>query len=100
MSVDSKHVATFLLGAAAAFAAHKYMSMTPEDKEKLSEKLKEKAQEFKSEAENAAGHAKNYFDELKIKGTDLFKEHIGDAEKLMQQIFSNTAKNPDTAQTK
>ena len=35
MSVNSKHVATFLLGAAAALAAHKYMNMTPEEKEKL-----------------------------------------------------------------
>ena len=33
MGVGSKHIATFLLGAAAALAAHKYMTMTPEEKE-------------------------------------------------------------------
>ena len=50
MSVNSKHVATFLLGAAAALAAHKYMNMTPEEKEKLSADLKDKANKIKGEA--------------------------------------------------
>ena len=35
MSVSNKHLATFLLGAAAAFGAYKYMNMTDEEKEKL-----------------------------------------------------------------
>ncbi len=35
MSFNSKHIATFLLGAAAALAARKYMDMSPEEKEKM-----------------------------------------------------------------
>ena len=66
MSVGSKHIATFLLGAAAALAAQKYMSMTPEEKEKLASKLKEKAHQFKDEAENAADKAKDYFNEFEF----------------------------------
>jgi len=94
MSVGSKHIATFLLGAAAAFAAHKYMSMTPEEKEQLAAKLKDKAHQFKDEAENAADKAKDYFTELKAKGGDALKEHIADAEKLLQGLFGkSSAKN-------
>jgi gas vesicle protein len=89
MSVGSKHIATFLLGAAAAFAAHKYMTMTPEEKEKLAADLKDKAHKFKDEAENAADKAKGYFDELKTKGADALKEHLGDAENILHNLFGN-----------
>ena len=92
MSVGSKHIATFLLGAAAALAAQKYMSMTPEEKEKLAAKLKDKAHQFKDEAENAADKAKEYFSELKTKGGEALKEHIADAEKLLQNLFSGSSK--------
>jgi len=92
MSVGSKHIATFLLGAAAALAAQKYMSMTPEEKEKLASKLKEKAHQFKDEAENAADKAKDYFNELKTKGGDALKEHMADAEKVLQGLFGKSTK--------
>ena len=76
MSVNSKHIATFLLGAAAALAASKYMSMTPEEKEKLAADLKDKANKVKAEAEHFADKAKDYFEELKTKGGDALKEHL------------------------
>lgn len=94
MSVNSKHIATFLLGAAAALAASKYMSMTPEEKEKLASNLKEKANKLKTEAEDVMGKASNYFDELKTKGTEALKEHVADAEKMMHDLFG---KKGDTA---
>jgi hypothetical protein len=87
MSVNSKHIATFLLGAAAALAASKYMSMTPEEKEKLAGDIKDKANKLKTEAEGAAEKAKDYFEELKTKGTDALKEHLSGAEKLMNDLF-------------
>jgi hypothetical protein len=90
MGVNSKHMATFLLGAAAAFAAQKYMSMTPEEKEKLAGKLKDKAHQFKDEAETVAGKAKDYFEDLKSKGGEALKEHFPEAEKLMQSLFGKT----------
>ena len=87
MSVNSKHIATFLLGAAAALAASKYMSMTPEEKEKLAGDLKDKAHKVKDEAEIAMEKAKEYFEELKTKGADALKEHMAEAEKMMGDLF-------------
>ena len=97
MSVNSKHIATFLLGAAAALAASKYINMTPEEKEKLAGDLKDKANKFKTEAENFAEKAKDYFEELKTKGGEVLKEHLGDAEKMMGDLFGkkdNSTSNP------
>jgi hypothetical protein len=99
MSVNSKHIATFLLGAAAALAAQKYMSMTPEEKEKLAAKLKDKAHQFKDEAEAAAGKAKDYFAELKTKGSEALKEHMPEAEKFMQNLFGGTSASKNTGST-
>ena len=93
MSVNSKHIATFLLGAAAALAASKYMSMTPEEKEKLADDIKGKAHKVKSEAEGMMDKAKDYFEELKTKGGEALKDHIGDAEKMMNDLFGKKA-NP------
>lgn len=87
MSVNSKHVATFLLGAAAALAANKYMHMTPEEKEKLAADLKDKASQFKGEAESAMEKGKEYFDELKTKGADAMKEHFGDVSGMLHNLF-------------
>ena len=87
MSVNSKHIATFLLGAAAALAASKYMGMTPEEKEKLASDLKDKANKVKTEAEGAMEKAKEYFDELRTKGDEALKEHLADAEKTMNDLF-------------
>jgi len=87
MSVNSKHIATFLLGAAAALAASKYMSMTPEEKEKLADDIKDKAHKVKSEAEGMMDKAKDYFEELKTKDGEALKDHMGYAEKMMNDLF-------------
>jgi hypothetical protein len=99
MSVNSKHIATFLLGAAAALATQKYMSMTPEEKEKLAAQLKDKAQQFKNEAETAADKAKEYFAELKTKGGDALKTHFPDAEKFMHNLFSGGSSTKEPGST-
>lgn len=96
MSVNSKHVATFLLGAAAALAAHKYMTMTPEEKEKLSADLKEKANQLKGEAETAMEKGKEYFDELKTKGGAAMKEHFGDVSEMLQHLFGGAGGKADS----
>lgn len=87
MSVNAKHIATFLLGAAAGLAAAKYMSMTDEEKEKLMKDIKDKANAMKGEAEGAWEKAKDYFEELRSKGTDTMKDHMADAEKMMNDLF-------------
>jgi gas vesicle protein len=93
MSVHPKHIATFLLGAAAGLAAAKYMSMTPEEKEKLADDIKDKANKFKAEAESFAEKAKDYFEELKTKGGEALKDNLADAEKMMNDLFGKKEKS-------
>lgn len=88
MSVNPKHLATLLFGAAAALGAGKYMSMSPEEKQKLADNLKEKAHKFKDEAESGVEKAKGYFDELTTKAADAFKDHFPDAEKYIHDLFN------------
>jgi isopenicillin N synthase-like dioxygenase len=87
MSVNNKHIATFLLGAAAALAAQKYLTMSDEEKQKLASDIKDKANNFKTEAENFADKAKDYFEELKVKGGEALKEHMADAEQVLKNLF-------------
>ncbi len=87
MSVSNKHLATILLGAAAAFGAYKYSKMTEEEKQKMSDAFKDKFHKLKDEAESAAGNAKDYFSDLKNKATDVFKEHFPEAEKHFEDFF-------------
>ena len=56
MGVTSKHLATFILGAAAGIALNKYLQT--EEGEKLMETLKTKGNELKDEAEAAIENSK------------------------------------------
>lgn len=94
MSVDNKHLATILLGAAAAFGAYKYSKMTEEEKQKMADSLKDKFHKLKDEAESAGNTAKNYFSDLKSKATDMFKEHFPAAEQHFEDFFKTDTK-PD-----
>ena len=99
MSVNNKHLATILLGAAAAFGAYKYTKMTDEEKQKLADSFKDKFHKLKEEAENAGDSAKNYFTDLKTKVTDMFKEHFPGAEQHFDNFFeekSGVASSPTT----
>ena len=93
MGVNSKHIATFLLGAAAGLAAYKYATMSEEEKEKMMADLKEKANSFKTEAEGMADKAKDYFEELRTKGSSALKDNLGDAEAMINDLFGK--KNPE-----
>jgi chromosome segregation ATPase len=88
MSVNSKHLATFLLGAAAAFGAYKYANMTDEEKEKMAAALREKAKNLKDTAMDAEDKALEYFNELKTKGTDSFKEYMPKVEEFFDNLFN------------
>jgi hypothetical protein len=92
MNVNSKHLATFLLGAAAAFGAYKYMTMTDEEKEKLATDLKDQANKLKDHALAAEDKASDYFNELKTKGGDALKEHMPKMEEFFNNIFGMGAK--------
>lgn len=80
-------MATFLLGAAAAFGAYKYFSMTDEEKEKMAATLKDKAGKLKDQAVAAEGKAADYFNDLKTKGGDALKEHFPQAEEFFKNLF-------------
>ena len=94
MSVGAKHIATFLLGAAAGAAFLKYNSMTEEEKEKLMADLKDKAHKFKDEAETTADKAKDYFEELRQKGGDALKEHLSGAEGFLSDLLKKKPSEP------
>ncbi|MEO6452808.1 MAG: hypothetical protein ABIN97_01985 [Ginsengibacter sp.] len=97
MSVNNKHLATILLGAAAAFGAYKYSKMTEEEKQKMSDSFKDKFHKLKEEAENAGDTAKNYFNDLKNKATDMFKEHFPGAEQHFEDFFKGNPKEDVSA---
>jgi hypothetical protein len=98
MSVNNKHLATFLLGAAAAFGAYKYINMTDEEKEKMAANLKDRANKLKDQAVAAEDKAIDYFNELKTKGTDAFKEHMPKVEEFFNSLFGgNKGEGADTA---
>lgn len=100
MSVDNKHLAAILLGAAAAFGAYKYSNMSDEEKQKMSNNLKSKFHKLKDEAEGSMDSAKNYFSDLKTKAGGLLKEHFPDVEKHFDDFFKTgdeTAPTPPTA---
>jgi vacuolar-type H+-ATPase subunit H len=95
--VNPKHIATFLLGAAAGYAMFKYNSMTEEEKEKLFSDLKEKANNLKDEAEKTVNKAGEYFEELKTKGPEKMKDYMGDAESFINDLFKKK-EEPGTQQ--
>ena len=97
MSVNNKHLATILLGAAAAFGAYKYSKLTDEEKQKLADSFKDKFHKLKDEAENAADKAKGYFSDLKSKVTDMFKEHFPGAEEHFEEFFKKDSLTDGTS---
>ncbi|MGR3810660.1 YtxH domain-containing protein [Jiulongibacter sp. NS-SX5] len=97
MAVTSKHLATFILGAAAGVAMHKYLQT--EEGEKLMEDLKTKGQELKDEAEGAIEKAPEYFEELKGQASNklsdtlaMLKEKFPEAEQMIQDLLSGQKK--------
>jgi uncharacterized protein YicC (UPF0701 family) len=97
MSVTSKHLATFILGAAAGVALNKYLQT--EEGEKLMEDLKVKGNELKTEAEDALEKAPAYFEELKTTAGAKFNEMLGnlkeqypEAEKFINDLMASVIK--------
>lgn len=87
MSVNAKHLATFILGAAAGVALNKYLKT--EDGEKLLDDLKAKGTELKNEAEGAIDQAPEYFEQLKAKMTDLLQSNFPEAEKMLKDLLAS-----------
>ncbi|MBP6386384.1 MAG: YtxH domain-containing protein [Pseudarcicella sp.] len=94
MSINAKHLATFILGAAAGVALNKYLQ-TPEGEKTLND-LKEKAGQLKTEAEDTIDKAPEYFEKLKNEGADMLKEKFPDLEKLFNDLFKQPNPSPDS----
>ena len=91
MAVNAKHLATFILGAAAGVALNKYMQT--EEGEKLLTDLKEKGNQFKTEAESAMDNAPDYFEKLKTQLAELLKTNFPNAEQAIDDVLG---KKPGT----
>jgi hypothetical protein len=89
MPVNAKHLATFILGAAAGVALNKYLQT--EDGEKLMTDLKEKGNQLRTEAEGAIDKAPEYFEKLKTEGIAALKEKFPDIEKLLHDLMGGNA---------
>ncbi|CAH0997000.1 hypothetical protein EMA8858_03137 [Emticicia aquatica] len=98
--VNAKHLATFILGAAAGVALNKYFQT--EEGEKALADLKVKAGQFKDEAEQAIDKAPEYFEKLKTEVSATLKDNFPDAEVFLQELFGKTkaANNPATEEPK
>jgi hypothetical protein len=92
MSVNAKHLATFILGAAAGVALNKYAQS--EDGQKLMTDLKEKGMQLKTEAEGAVDHAPDYFDKLKEQLSTMFKANFPDAEATIDDVLGKKKITP------
>ena len=90
--VNAKHLATFIMGAAAGVALNKYLQT--EEGEKMFEELKTKAGNLKTEAEGAIDKAPEYFEQLKTQGTAALKENFPDAEKMLHDLLASISGKP------
>ncbi|GAB3970068.1 hypothetical protein GCM10028806_17370 [Spirosoma terrae] len=85
MSVNAKHLATFILGAAAGVALNKYAQT--EEGQKMVADLKEKGLQLKSEAEEAVDNAPEYFEKLKNQLAEMLKTNFPDAEATINDVL-------------
>lgn len=85
--VNAKHLATFILGAAAGVALHKYLQT--EEGEKMFEDLKSKANDLKSEAEEAMDKMPEYFEQLKSQGSEALNKYTPEAEKMLKDLLDS-----------
>jgi DNA-directed RNA polymerase subunit F len=93
MSVNNKHLATFILGAAAGIALHKY-AKTDEGKE-LVDQIKSKGNELRDDAESSISKAPEYFESLKTEASSSMnellakiKEKFPEAENVIADLFN------------
>lgn len=93
MSVTNKHLATFILGAAAGVALQKY-AKSDEGKE-LVDKLKSKGNELRDDAEATISKAPEYFESLKTEASGSMsellakiKERFPEVENVISDLFS------------
>lgn len=93
MSVTAKHLATFILGAAAGVALNKYLQT--EEGEAFMADLKDKGSKLKTEAEDTLNNAPEYFEKLKTEGAEMLRERFPEAENMLKDLFANLNPKPN-----
>ncbi len=88
--INAKHLATFVLGAAAGVALNKYMQS--EEGEKALADLKTKASQLKDDAEQAVDKAPEYFEKLKTEGAEALKDSFPGIEAFLQDLLGKKDK--------
>lgn len=96
MSINNKHLATFILGAAAGVALHKYTQS--DDGKELVNNLKTKGNELREDAEATINKAPEYFESLKNEASGSMgellakiKEQFPEIENVIADLFSKKA---------
>jgi hypothetical protein len=90
--VNAKHLATFILGAAAGVALNKYLQT--EEGQKTLDDLKAKAADLQGQAETAIDNAPAYFEKLKTEGAAALKDNFPDVEKFLQDLMGKPTTIP------
>ncbi len=93
MSINKKHLATFILGAAAGVALHKYSQS--DDGKELANNLKTKGNELREDAEATINKAPEYFESLKNEASASISELLAkvknqfpEVENIIADLFS------------
>jgi|AntRauTorckE5430_2_1112549.scaffolds.fasta_scaffold56143_2 lambda repressor-like predicted transcriptional regulator len=105
MSVNSKHLTTFVLGAAAGIALHTY-AKTDEGK-KLLNQIKSKGNKLRDDAKSKISKAPEYFESLKTEASSSMselvakiKEKFPEDENIIADLFSKKTGNINIDDTK
>lgn len=94
--INAKHLATFVLGAAAGVALHKYLQT--EEGEKVLNDLKIKGNQLKDDAEQAIDKAPEYFEKLKTEGAAALKDSFPGIEAFLQELFGKNTPQATVAE--
>lgn len=93
--INAKHLATFVLGAAAGVALNKYLQT--EEGEKALADLKIKASQLKDDAEQAVDKAPEYFEKLKTEGAAALKENFPGIEAFLNDFLGKNTPSATVA---
>ncbi|WP_435352962.1 YtxH domain-containing protein [Emticicia sp. SJ17W-69] len=93
--INAKHLATFVLGAAAGVALNKYLQT--EEGEKALADLKIKASQLKDDAEQAVDKAPEYFEKLKTEGAAALKENFPGIEAFLNDLLGKNTPSATVA---
>ena len=85
----SNYIGGIILGAAAALAIYKYLSMTPEERDELLSEIKEKTHELLNNAEDTVEKVEHYVASIKEKGEGAWVDKMYLAKKMITEFYGS-----------